>query len=600
MNVDLFHSRTPWESPEQNGEGRLPMRSPLLPWPTAREARAAAAAGPRGTAENPWVLALDGRWRFALAENPGAVPRGEGDACFASPGFKDTAWGEINVPGTWTLQGHDKPHYTNVIMPFGNVPPSPPAGHNPTGLYRVHFALPQGWETRRVVLHVGGAESFLEAWCNGVRLGFSKDTRLPSEFDLSPFVRQGTNLLAFMVIRYSDASFIEDQDQWWYGGIYRSVYLYSTDQGYIADVDARPHLPPPGSTEGSLELAVKLGFTFDPAPQVPPGTAPVDYPAHARAPADMTGDWSIRAVLYGPQRLGPSGMEPAAPEAVAEVRAEVGAYYRTSRWEARREVPVKVPAPWSHEDPALYTLVVSLLSPRGRETEHVACRVGFRAVEVKDRALLINGARVLIKGVNRHEHDEKTGKTLALADMVRDAQIMKRHNFNAVRLSHYPNDERWYDVADEYGLYLIDEADIECHAYYDHLCRDARWGSAFLERGMRMALRDKNHASVIIWSLGNESGYGPNHDAMAGWLRSFDPTRPLHYEGCMRPEWGQGWPTAESVKRGRHATDIVSTPASPKAAAPEPKPFDFATLKQQALEIFGGQWLDPDKKEDLE
>ena len=189
----------------------------------------------------------------------------------------------------------------------------------------------------------------------------------------------------------------------------------------------------------------------------------------------------------------------------------------------------------------------------------MACRVGFRRVEVKERALLINGARVLIKGVNRHEHDERHGKTLALADMIKDIEIMKRHNFNAVRLSHYPNDERWYDLCDEYGLYLIDEADIESHAYYDHLCRDPRWASAFLERGMRMALRDKNHPSVIIWSLGNESGYGPNHDALAGWLRAFDPTRPLHYEGCSRPEWGQGRPTLESVKRGRRVTDIVST-----------------------------------------
>ena len=244
MIADLFHSRKPWESPETSGEGRLPMRSPLIPWPGAEEARAAAAAGPRGgAAASPWVLNLDGSWRFALAANPDAVPRGNGAGeGFASPRFDDSQWGELRVPGTWTLQGHDKPHYTNVVMPFGNVPPSAPASHNPTGLYRVSFELPAAWERRRVVLHVGGAESFLEAWCNGTRLGFSKDTRLPSEFDLTPFLRAGTNLLAFMVIRYSDASFIEDQDQWWYGGIYRSVYLYSTEFAYIADVDARPVL----------------------------------------------------------------------------------------------------------------------------------------------------------------------------------------------------------------------------------------------------------------------------------------------------------------------------------------------------------------------
>jgi beta-galactosidase len=570
MIVDLFHSGKPWESPETSGEGRLPMRSPLIPWPDAAEARAAAAAGPRGGASaSPWVLNLDGSWRFALAENPDAVPQGNGAVeCFASPLFDDSSWGELRVPGTWTLQGHDKPHYTNVVMPFGNVPPSAPAARNPTGLYRVRFELPAAWTRRRVVLHVGGAESFLEGWCNGTRLGFSKDTRLPSEFDLTPFLRAGTNLLAFMVIRYSDASFIEDQDQWWYGGIYRSVYLYSTGFAYLADVDARPALgDAPGP--GSVDLAVKLGFTFDPARDAPMGTAPVDYAASGGLPpgieaGEVRGDWVVRAALYGPRRLAAGGFGqaagsgPAAGAPLASAQSTVDASYRASRWEARMSLPVAAPAPWSHEDPALYTLVVSLVSPRGREVEHVACRLGFRRVEVKDRALLINGRPVLIKGVNRHEHDERNGKTLDVADMVRDIEIMKRHNFNAVRLAHYPNDERWYDLCDEYGLYLIDEADVESHAFYDHLCRDPRWASAFLERGMRMAIRDKNHPSVIIWSLGNESGYGPNHDALAGWLRSFDPSRPLHYEGCSRPEWGQGRPDLESMKRGRRATDIVS------------------------------------------
>ena len=560
MNRDPFHALHPWESPEASGEGRLPMRSPLLPFPSAAEARSAAAAGPLGPSPaNPWFLSLDGSWRFTLAPNPDAVPRGNGTGCFAAPQFNDSSWGEIKVPGTWTLQGHDKPHYTNVVMPFGNAPPSAPAAHNPTGLYRVSFTLPPAWEQRRTVLHIGGAESFLEAWCNGERIGFSKDTRLPSEFDLSPFVKPGTNLLAFMAIRYSDASFIEDQDQWWYGGIYRSVYIYSTDAAYLADVDARPVLPSAPGTAAAVEVAVRLGFTFDPAAQVPPGSAPADYPPAPPVGKDLLGDWTVSVALYGPQRRGPSGVEGAAGTAVATAQARVGAYYRASRWEARVSLAVQAPAVWSHEDPALYTVVVSLVSPRGREVEHTACRVGFRRVEVKDRSLLINGVRVLIKGVNRHEHDERSGKTLKLSDMVKDIEIMKRHGFNAVRLSHYPNDERWYDLCDEYGLYLIDEADVESHAYYDHLCRDPRWASAFLDRAIRMALRDKNHPSVIIWSLGNESGYGPHHDAMSAWLHSFDPSRPVHYEGCMRPVWGQAWHTAESLKRGRGTSDIVST-----------------------------------------
>ena len=475
---------------------------------------------------------------------------GSSGPCFSDEDFDDSGWGSIRVPGTWTLQGYDKPHYTNVIMPFGNVPPSVPSSHNPTGLYRVRFDMPFEWKNRRVVLHVGGAESFLEAWCNGERLGFSKDTRLPSEFDLTRFVSEGSNLLAFMVVRYSDASFVEDQDQWWYGGIYRSVYLYSTDFAYLADIDARPTLTE-DLVSGSVEAAVQLGFTFDPSTD---GTAGyVDYagsglPEGADA-ASYRGDWAVRAALY----------EPASDVALAASEAGVSASYRASRWEARLSLPVARPRKWSHEDPALYTLVVSLLSPDGREVEHSALSLGFRRVEVRDRSLLVNGKRVVVKGVNRHEHDERMGKTLDIADMIRDIRLLKRHNFNAVRLSHYPNDERWYDLCDEYGLYLVDEANIESHAYYDQICRDPRWASAFLERGMRMVLRDKNHPSVIVWSLGNESGYGPNHDALAGWIRSFDPSRPLHYEGAMRPPRGQGRHTLESVKGGRGVTDIVST-----------------------------------------
>jgi beta-galactosidase len=550
MSGDIFHSGKAWESPEVSGEGRLPMCSPLLPYESFSSALADLRSGPAGIKkpETPWRLGLDGEWSFALAGNPESIPRD-----FAAVGFDDSDWGKLRVPGTWTLQGYDKPHYTNVVMPFGNVPPSSPASHNPTGLYRMSFALPSGWEKRRIVLHVGGAESFLEAWCNGARLGFSKDTRLPSEFDITRYVKPGENLLGFMVIRYSDSSFVEDQDQWWYGGIYRSVYLYSTDFAYIADLDARPKLSSDFSS-GSVEASAKLGFTFDPASDaVPTATAPVDY-SETGLPTDADGaayrgDYSVRLALYEAQGSAP----------IAEAEAKVGALYRSSRWETRLSLPVSSPRLWSHETPSLYRLVASLVSPVGKELEHVAVSLGFRKVEVRDRQLLINGKAVLIKGVNRHEHDERMGKTLDVADMVKDIEIMKSHNFNAVRLSHYPNDERWYELCDEYGLYLYDEANIECHAYYDQICRDQRYASAFLERGMRMVIRDKNHPSIIVWSLGNESGYGPNHDMLAGWIRSFDPTRPIHYEGACRPEWGQGWHTLESIKRGAAATDIVST-----------------------------------------
>ncbi len=588
MATGLFNSGKPWEDPGRSGEGRLPMRSPLLPWPQARDALEAAAIGPVGRREenNPWRLGLDGTWRFALAINPEATPED-----FPKDSFDDASWKNLEVPGTWTLQGFDKPHYTNVVMPFGNVPPSSPASHNPTGLYRTSFNLPAGWERRRVVLHVGGAESFLEAWCNGRRLGFSKDTRLPTEFDITDALVPDRNLLAFRVIRYGDASFVEDQDQWWYGGIYRSVYLYCTDFAWIADVDSRPVLSEDRSS-GSIEAAVRLGFAFDPAGGcVPEKTAPADYAGTGLPPGmdpgPLIGDWCVRVSLHGPvgeavsierallsapEDLASANSAAEAPSPgplVAAAEAVVGATYRASRWETRFSLPLEAPRHWNHEDPALYVLVVSLVSPLGREVEHCAFCLGFRDLEVRDRKFLIDGQRVLIQGVNRHEHDGCRGKTLDLEGMLRDIELLKAHNFNAVRLSHYPNDERWYDLCDRYGLYLVDEANIESHAYYDHLCRDPAWAAAFLERGTRMVLRDRNHPSVIMWSLGNESGYGPNHDALAGWIRAFDPSRPLHYEGAVRPEWGQGPHDQASLKRGASVTDIIAPMYPPIALIEE-------------------------------
>ncbi len=565
--IDIRHTGKPWESPELVARNRLPMRSPLFPFPKAAEALADAVAGPLGRAGgrgvvpegNPWILSLDGRWRFALAASPEAAPAG-----WDAPGFDDGGWAEIEVPGSWSLQGFDKPHYTNVVMPFGNVPPASPAA-NPTGLLRLAFDLPAAWRGRRVVLRVGSAESFLGVRLNGVELGFSKDSRLPAEFDLGPALREGRNLLALEVIRYSDASYVEDQDQWWLGGIHRGVCLYSTAAAHLRDVDARPRLSA-DLAGGSVELVASLGFAADPARSAQPeGGAPCDYAPPAGGPGgegpaggSVPGDgraYRVRARLYGP--LAPGGKAaPAAP--VAEAEAGVGALYRTSRWEARLSLPVAAPAAWSAERPSLYALVVTLLDPDGRELESEACRLGFRRVEIRDRALLVNGKRVLLKGANRHEHDERRGRTLSTASMAADIEILKRHNFNAVRASHYPNDERWYELCDEYGLYVFDEANIESHGFYDQLCRDPRWLPAFQDRVSRMALRDKNHASVIAWSLGNESGYGPNHDAAAAWLRAFDPTRPLHYEGACRPEWGQGPHPLDTAGRGAAATDLVS------------------------------------------
>jgi beta-galactosidase len=312
MATSLFSSPHPWQRPGAIDGNRLPMRSPLLPYRSAKEALSAAQLGPAGrerlgAERDAWKLSLDGAWAFALAENPESRPEG-----FYEPGFDAASWAAIELPGSWSLQGYDRPHYTNVIMPFSNVPPIPPARYNPTGLYRRNFELPSDWIGRRTVLHVGGAESFLELWCNGKAVGWAKDTRLPSEFDLSPYLRQGANTLAFSVMRYSDSSYIEDQDQWWLGGVYRSVYLYSTAQAYIADIELRPRLEPCLS-RGSLDISAQLGFSFDPgAERVPRGEGPVDYettngPGVGTHPAErplaerpLMGDYLLRVRVYGP------------------------------------------------------------------------------------------------------------------------------------------------------------------------------------------------------------------------------------------------------------------------------------------------------------
>ncbi|MEO0586508.1 MAG: glycoside hydrolase family 2 TIM barrel-domain containing protein, partial [Planctomycetota bacterium] len=489
-----------WELPELTRVNRLPGRSPLAPFDSL------AAAKRRDAAASPWVMPLDGPWRFRLYDRVQAVP---GDAI--DPALADKAWDALPVPSNWTMHGHSSPIYTNVVMPFVNDPPRVP-DDNPTGVYRRTFDLPAAWEGRRVVLHVGGAESVLCVWLNGSFVGMSKDSRVGSEFDLTPWLKPGTNHLAAMVVRWSDASYVEDQDQWWMGGIYRGVYLYAQDHAYIEDVHAQPTLAANGK-HATLDVDVKLNFTSEPAEPV-----------------------YVKAALFGPDGRAVDAFD--APAAIDR-------YYAAHRNTAHLSAKLRDIQAWSAESPALYTLVVSL-HPQGRGNkpaskaiEHTATRIGFRRVEVKDRELLINGKAVVIRGVNRHEHDPVLGKAITTESMIEDIRLMKSHNFNAVCNAHYPNDPRWYELCDEYGLYVFDEANVESHDNYETICRDPRWRDSFVDRAEGMVRRSKNHASVIAWSLGNESGYGENHDAMADWIRGYDPTRPLHYEGAVREGWVQ-------------------------------------------------------------
>ena len=498
-----------WIEPELTGVGRLPMRSPMVPFPDAASARAGEIRLDHdGRDSSPWFRSLDGTWRFRYVERPEDVPDD-----FAAPDLDDGDaggdWSPIAVPGNWTMQGWGRPHYTNVVMPFPGRPPKVPDA-NPTGLYRTSFSRPTSWSGRRIVLHVGGAESVLYVYLNGVAVGMGKDSRLPSEFDITALVRRGRNTVACMVVKWSDASHIEDQDQWWMGGLHRSVYLYATEPTHVADVHATAGLEgDPGTGDdlvGTLAVRTTVGF----AGRVEPG-------------------WHVEHRL---ETLAGRVVAPRPGRALGEVPSNLRPYVFSGHKVSSR-LRVSGVRPWSAEDPYLYRLVISLLAPDGSVREVVTQRVGFRRVEVADRELLVNGRPVRINGVNRHDHHPDRGKAVTPADMRADLTTMKRHNINAVRCSHYPNDHRFYDLCDELGLYVFDEADIESHAWNNSLCHDPRYLGAFVERGARMVQRDKNHASIIVWSLGNESGYGAAHDAMAGWIRRVDRSRPLHYEGAI-------------------------------------------------------------------
>ena len=504
-----------WMAPECLSINRLPMRATAYPFPSARLARTL------DREQSPWFQLLDGEWRFRMASRPEEVTAGD---VAATTDRSD--WARLTVPGNWTLQGYGHPHYTNVQMPFANEPPSVPA-ENPTGIYAREFTPPAEWQGRRVVIHFGGAESVLYLYVNGRAVGLGKDSRLPSEFDLTPFVTCGEkNLVVAVVVKWSDASFIEDQDQWWMGGLHREVYLYSTAPVHLADVFVRGDLENE-YRDGRLRLAARAGF-----------------------PGSPEEGWSVEAQLYDPRG-----------KAVFTkgLRAEVPAGHPAtlSRLEAWIDHAVPRPLLWSAELPHLYTVVVTLRDPRGTAVETTAVRLGFRSVEVRDRMLLVNGRRVLIKGVNRHDHHDTKGKALDRATLRLDAVTMKQCNVNAVRCSHYPNDPYWLDLCDELGLYVIDEANLEAHAFYHQIGQSARYAPAFLERGLRMVVRDRNHPAVILWSLGNETAHGPGHEAMAGWMRRADPSRPLHFEPGVWAQFVAGQPSAKPFDSGYRVTDIV-------------------------------------------
>jgi beta-galactosidase len=553
----------PWAAPELTSENRLPLHS-------LRHA-----PGDLGVER----LELDGTWAFELFPTPEqALAAGRPTSSIA-------------VPGSWTLEPFDDvhhvrdlPHYTNIQMPFPGRPPHPPTDRNPTGVYERQIEVPVHWAGRRVVLHVGAAESVLLVQVDGADVGVGKDSHLASEFDLTAHLTPGrAATLRLTVVKWSDATYIEDQDQWWHGGLTRSVFLYATAPVHLAQVHVVADVDPAGApllegatATGLLRVDVHVGAPGDDVPagwtvrlrltgadadveasaDVPP-SAPVDTDEAAGSAPELTPGEASRI-----QYLRAAGATLPTADAAAGAAME---QHRRGLGMGRARITATVPAvrPWSAELPHLYDLEVTLHAPDGTATESTRYRTGFRRVEVVGHDLLVNGVRVMIRGVNRHDFDPLRGRTITPERFRDDLQLMKWFGFNAVRTSHYPNDPALLDAADELGLFVVDEADIECHAYAHHVAGMPEYTAAFIDRVARMVRRDVNHPSVILWSLGNESGYGANHDAAAGWVRRVDPTRPLHYEGAIMFDWTGPqtasditcpmYPTIESIVE--HATN---------------------------------------------
>lgn len=468
MTSDPLLALRPWESPEVTSWGRLPMNA---------------------VDRRPGALPLDGDWRFQLLPTPEAPVGG--------------AWKPAHVPGVWTMQDTDDlPQYLNIRMPYAEYPPLSPAYSNPTGVYERTVDIPAEWAGRRIVLQVGAAESVLLVHVDGRPVGISKDSHLAAEFDLTPFVRAGEQAtVRLTVVKWSDASHIEDQDQWWHGGITRSVLLYARDPLHLADVTVRAAF--------SGELRVDCRVRDSGGGALPEG-------------------WYVTGELDGELLTQDAEFDRAnvEDERVSDFLGEV-----------RLHTTVPDVRTWNAETPELYGLTVRLHRADGTVADTSRHRIGFRDVEIVGRDLLVNGERVYIRGVNRHDFHPLTGRTVSYDDMRADLVLLKRFGFNAIRTAHYPNDPGLLDIADDLGFYVVDEANIESHDHAHELADDPRYLNAFVDRVSRMVLRDKNHPSVIIWSLGNESDYGANHDAAAGWVRRHDPTRPIQYEGAAKLDW---------------------------------------------------------------
>lgn len=486
-------TRNDWENPQVFQINREPARTDFIPYTDIHSVIK------DDFSNSPWFQLLSGTWKFNWAPNPASRPTN-----FYQNNFNVSNWDDIIVPSNWELKGYGIPIYTNVAYPFPRNPPYIAHADNPVGSYRRNFDIPQSWNGRRVFLYFEAGTAAMYVWVNGKKVGYTQNTKSPSEFDITQFVQSGTNNVSVEVYRWSDGSYLEGQDMWRLSGITRDVYLYSTDQVRIVDFFARPDLDA-RYQHGSMTIDVDLR----------------NYEQKAR-------NLNVRATLYDADRK---------EVAVASTRASLAANEKKTLVLNQR---IRNPKLWSNETPYLYHMVLTLTDERGNVVEHVGAETGFRKVELKNGQLLVNGKRIMIKGVNLHEHHPDMGHYIDDEMMMKDVRLMKELNINAVRFSHYPLNRRWLKLSNKYGLFLVNEANIESHgmgaefqAWFDRSRHPAylpEWHAAHMDRIISMVERDKNHPSVIIWSMGNECGNGPVFFDAYKWIKERDKTRLVQFE----------------------------------------------------------------------
>lgn len=526
VNLLLIHvgvqagekTNLPWQNPRVNAINREPMYAHFIPFTNEQAAlQQSRLPLPAALALNEKVerrISLNGTWKFLYSRNPQSCPDG-----FWKSGYRVNNWKSIRVPGSWELQGFDAPIYTDVSYPFPANPPHIPEDYNPVGAYVREFTVPTSWNGLDIFLDFEGVESAFYCWVNGELAGYSEDSRLPVHFNITSLLRKGSNKLAVKVFRYSDGSYLEDQDYWKYSGIERDVFLYARPMSRVKDF--------------------KLTGGYD--------------------TSNQNGDFSLEVRLHKPQKDQRVEIKLMDGESVLLTEK------KKLKSEADTLLAVNQLLPqikgWSAETPSLYQLVISTYDTQNQPLESFVHSFGFRTVEMRNGMLLINDVPVLFKGVNRHEHDPHHGRTITVESMIEDIRLMKQFNINAVRCSHYPNYPQWYTLCDRYGLYVVDEANIESHGMDHHpnrtLANYPEWELPFRERMERMVKRDRNFTSIVTWSMGNESGYGQNFETLYKWTKTFDSTRPTQYEGSRKqgvsdiycPMYGRIWLLREHVNQ---------------------------------------------------